>query len=313
MATVAVVHISDLHLGASISGRGGFRIFPRATAHDEAALDALFAALAQIFQTYAYEHALVVSGDVSAWGSDAELRLYATLRNLGFARDAFIAYPPLQQDFDSTLDIPGNHDYWNGQICNASVNVSARLYFAPNSRSFQLRTASHLIALHGICSTFGSSRSEQPKAVGRYHPLDIRQIEASLQSSDSEASREGLRPFKLVVTHHSPSYGSAHANGLCTDSLKELSALCQRHDIKGVLTGHVHSRTVIPRNSSFPPEVRCGTTTQIDWLHRNRPRNFLYHEFSDTNTGALEWSMTPWDYNGVSFTETKRDRVVIFP
>jgi hypothetical protein len=54
MASVGIVHISDLHMGANISGRGGFRVFPNATAHDDAALDALFQAIDKIFASTNY-------------------------------------------------------------------------------------------------------------------------------------------------------------------------------------------------------------------------------------------------------------------
>jgi DNA repair exonuclease SbcCD nuclease subunit len=313
MTSVGIVHISDLHLGANISGYGGFRVFPGATAHDEAALDALFQAMAQIFASEDYPLALVVSGDVSAWGSSAELSMYLTLRDKGYPRSRFMSLPPLVQDFDRVLDIPGNHDYWNGWLVNPWVNYRARGFFPQLPWRFSLETDKYIISLNGVCSTLASSPQEQPSAVGRFHAYDLRILERSLTLADSEAQNKGLMPFKLIVTHHSPSYGSPAAKGFCATSINDLATLCAKYDVKGLLTGHVHARCKTPK-LHLPVETRCGTTTQRDWLRlkwlaqgqvrRGHPLDFLYHRFTDVNDG-LEWTMIPWDYNGVTFKPTQ--------
>jgi len=139
-----------------------------------------------------------------------------------------------------------------------------------------------------------SSPQEQLSAVGRFHSPDLKILAEPLDSADSNAQRAGLTPFKLVVTHHSPSYGSDSGNGLCITSLQDLSSLCVKKDVKGLLTGHVHARWVTPKQQ-LPVETRCGTTTQRDWLRwkwaaqgrvrRGHPLDFLYHQFSDMNGG----------------------------
>jgi 3',5'-cyclic AMP phosphodiesterase CpdA len=319
VASVGIVHISDLHLGAGISGHGGGRVFPHATAHDDAALDALFQAIEKIFASANYPLALVVSGDVSAWGSAAELSMYLTLRDKGYPRNRFLTLPPLVQDFDGVLDIPGNHDYWNGILLNPWANYGARIFFPQQPWYFSLPTDQYLISFSGICSTFASSKDEQFLAVGRFHAAELRRLEASLDSADSEAQKEGLLSFKLVVTHHSPSFGSDAGNGLCQRSIADLSIVCVAKGVKGLLTGHVHVRSITPKQN-LPVETRCGTTTQRDWLRlkwiaqgrvrRGHPLDFLYHQFSDEN-GALKWTMTPWNYNGVTFKDTQPVRVTV--
>jgi 3',5'-cyclic AMP phosphodiesterase CpdA len=273
MASVGIVHISDMHLGASISGHGGLRIFPAATAHDEDALNALYPAISKIFASEQYPLGLVISGDVSAWGSAAELRMYLTLRDLGYPRHRLLALPPLIKDFDTVLDIPGNHDYWDGNVLlHPWVNQATRGFFPRQPWHLELRTTGHLVSISGVCSTFAASGNEQLSAVGRFQGVDLRLLESSLASADADAQREKLKSFKLIVTHHSPSYGSDTVNGLSTESIADLSQLCLAKDVKGLLTGHVHAsgvagkRSLPPPKNLLPVETRCGTTTQGDWL-----------------------------------------------
>src|SRR5689334_5848747 len=103
---MVAIHISDIHFGSKISGRGSL---PRATGHELRVLQALSIALRGILRSEPGEtFCLLISGDVTATGEDAELAMYRTLLHIGFQLDVYSAFAPLSQGFDHLLDIPGN-------------------------------------------------------------------------------------------------------------------------------------------------------------------------------------------------------------
>jgi UDP-2,3-diacylglucosamine pyrophosphatase LpxH len=305
MASVGLIQISDLHIGSNISGGGSI---PRATSHDGRVLEALHMALSTILQSRPQEeHALIVSGDVSAKGARDELRMYLTLRNLGFSRDAYQTLPPLSEHFAGVIDIPGNHDYWNGFVLNGFVNRKARMYFPSAPWTVSLKTNLFVVTVHGLCSTIAASMAQQIGAVAEYDANDMNAVDASIKKTDSDTTTRRLGSVQLLVTHHSPSYGSAVNYGFSANALAQLRNLCQQNRIGGLLTGHVHTRHVEPKGL-LPVEARCGTTTQAAVFLKHNVCDFLYHEFRDSNPpGYLDWEITPWQFSRRRFVPVSRE------
>ena len=290
MASQWVVHISDLHVGASMSGGG---LVPKATGHDLFVLEAFSAKLAEIQTLYGGGPSLIISGDVSARGARDELCLYRTIRDLGFKRDAHRQLPPLIEGFEHVLDLPGNHDYWNGVVLNPFVSLTTRArYFDSEPWHAEISVGSAFVTFHGICSTSDALPQEQALAVGAFRKADLDALERSIDASRKRAG--ALRPYPIVVTHHSPSDGGPKARGIRTSALSDLDRLCSSKGVVGILSGHAHSFSVVRKR---PPEVRCGTTFQANWALGRQKRMFILHEFRDTGHG-LEWHVVPWYFDG---------------
>lgn len=309
MATSAfLIHISDLH----VSGLAGGGWIPGATGHDPAALEAFCAAKTSIASSGRGQGLLVVSGDVSAHGEADQLALYRTLRNLGFARDARFTLKAFRDDVQAVLDIPGNHDFWDGTVMSPSLSARVREDHFPAPWFAKLDLDRHVVALHGLCSTSGATGLEQVCAVGNYRRDDLDGLAASIADANRLAWSTRREPFNIVVTHHSPSFGSPRFRGIAEDGLAALAKLCSDLDVRGILTGHAHSRTVGKRGS-LPPEVRCGTTLQADAaMAPAQVKCFLHHEFLEVGD-RLEWNVTPWVYRrrpttAGAFREVKAER-----
>jgi len=299
MAMRRVVHISDLHIGGSIAGGG--RV-PRANGHDRRLLEGLLIALTNLRRARAID-ALVITGDVTARGGPDEFALYHTIRNRGLESDSSTSFAPLTHGVPGIVEVPGNHDYWNGVVLNPWINAAVRRrHFQTDCEHLLLSTDRYLICLHGACSTSGATRREQFCAVGAFADADRVATEAGIAADTAWSANIGLEPFHLFVTHHSAASGSDVVNGFADRALTWLQGLLA--PVQGFLTGHTHTPVVNPRGI-VPVEVRCATTTQawqtLPWSHWPS-REFLVHEFAD-GLARLEWSITPWIWKGTGFQE----------
>jgi hypothetical protein len=182
------VHISDIHFGSKISGQG---VVPRATGHDLRVLEALYVALGRLFQSEPNESfCLLISGDVTATGESAEFSMYRTLLLLGFQLDAYSSFEALAEGFQSVLDIPGNHDYWNGWLLNSRLNHNLRTrYFSAEPWALAMTVGSYEVIFHGLCSTAGASALQQMTAVGEFHVDDRNRLLASISSFNVSAAK----------------------------------------------------------------------------------------------------------------------------
>jgi hypothetical protein len=241
--------------------------------------------------------ALAISGDATAAGSETQLSSYLTIRDLGLQRDAHVRFQPLSRPFQRTIDIPGNHDFWDGMLLWPFMNPAVRgAYFDRAPEPFRESTGRHLIALYGLCSTSGATPWQQSLAIGAFHQPDLDWIGAQITATREEATRRSLRPFHIVMIHHSPAHGNPHFRGISTGARSELQAL----GVNALITGHAHTTALaIQSPPGFPREVRCATTTRKAALSV-RNREFLVHTLSDLSTGALDWRVQRWVFDGSS-------------
>jgi len=301
MATIRLIHITDLHLGAGL--------LPRAQGHDPRILERFF--------EFVHRHPaddrpkwLIVTGDITARGSESDLQMYLTYRDVGYAPDATgLRYDPLRAKFDTLIDLPGNHDYWNGILLNPKLNPRVQRQYFPDASTTTWETGRHLIAVHRLCSTRGASGKEQFAAVGAFRQDDLQHTADAIDAVNVDAQQANLAPFHLIATHHSPAYGSPNSQGLSWKALLDLARLVRRGPVSGILSGHVHTRTIVHAGAGGPAcaEVRCASTMQIDtanWTARWNPpppREFLVHEVDDDMPGPPTWSVTAWAWTGNTF------------
>jgi hypothetical protein len=217
------VHISDLHIGDQIKGGGAI---PKATAHDLAALRALGNFFIRFHSLHRKEPtALIVSGDVSANGGIGELALYRTLVERGFSLDRWDAIERFCEHFDALLDVPGNHDFWNGLLLpNPNLNVAMRQHHFPGTPwSISLPLQQRRVVFHGLCSSSGCTPGQQLLAFGAFTVRDLAVVGASVRAQSMPRLPS---PFHLLVLHHSPAEQSPLSHRLVPNARGELEALC---------------------------------------------------------------------------------------
>lgn len=312
MAAYAI-HISDLHVGAHIDGGGILPfapggIVPRATGHDVRALEALDNFLITFHRQHPLdEKLLVVSGDVSSNGAAAELALYKTLLRLGFVRDNWLIFRPLSRDFRAVVELPGNHDFWEGFLVpNPMLNATLRTnLFDPLPARQALAFGRHRVVFHALCSTSGCTWQEQLLAFGAFLPSDVDATRESIEEYNRTLVG-GTEAHHMVVLHHSPMDRSRHSHRLTDGARQQLDALCHRR-VTGLLTGHRHRWRLDRQNT--PKEVRCGTTLQAPLPTTNQERSLVVHEFDEV-AGKFTWCMTPWTYDWSQFDPGKKIRVI---
>jgi hypothetical protein len=313
MSLVRIVHISDLHIGSGIAGGG---IVPRATKHDLRALEAFVTVRNDLARDAVnIPTGLVMSGDATAHGHPNDLSTYCTIRDIGFVVSGQQRLFPLTQGFSWTLDIPGNHDFWSGKILNPRLNPIVRSHYFDESKwSQQLETEHWLVAFHGLCSTSGAGWAKQVMAVGDFlRPQDVTDLTNRFRTADAAAQSAGKRLLNLIVTHHSPTFGSPSGHGMAQQALQDLDDFHRQHGAHGILTGHSHTQNIV-LGAALRPEVRCSTTTQANLRYgAKQSREFVLHEFKDLASTALEWSATAWVFDQTQFKPDGRSPHIRFP
>lgn len=314
MSKAWVVHISDIHLGERIEGGHLLKnkVVPGLGAHDPRALLALGNFLRDFKNDpdkAGQPRALVISGDVTAAGSVSELSFYKTLRKRGIDVDDYLSIDALDDGY-RVLDMPGNHDFWQGIPANGELNKSLRDLHFTGPRALTLTVGRTVLAFHTLCSTSDATHREQIMAVGAYSPKDLSQVKASIKKVHEQARGRGVH---YIVTHHSLDAGTEFFHGVRESSRQDLATLCKELDtikVQGLLTGHTHRCLLAgepPRKEAhLPPEIRCAST-----LQNHAPRELLVHEFVETmddRTGhpRLGWTVHVWKFNGrTRFVRTK--------
>jgi 3',5'-cyclic AMP phosphodiesterase CpdA len=303
-----LVQYSDPHIGSHTRG-GGF--IWQATGHDRGALEAFSNALGKIRRMRADRRMLCHSGDASARGAPEQLDLYATLRDSGVklhgSGAGLVQLPRFRAGFSQLVDIPGNHDLWNGKLLNPLLHKQVRDSHWPalSAWSQHVPLTHHELVVHGLCSTSGASMREQVCAVGSFDRADLDDLEARISAAKVRAR---LRQVHVIVTHHSPSVGNGRRHGLSATSARVLQALCLRHDVAAVLTGHAHTYDVV-NVPGFPVEVRASTALQFNLWPQKQLRQFWLHRIRD-EPERLTWTAAPWIYDNRRFVEIGPIRAV---
>jgi hypothetical protein len=302
MSSVWAVHISDVHFGDRVSGGGLFGgNVPKASGHNLNALKMLSVFLQKFIATHRDDtKVLIVSGDVTALGHPNEFAVYRTMMELGLVIDANLVLPPLASGFDHVVELPGNHDYWDGIPLNPFVSPAARSTFFPTpSKPPVVRIdTNNQLAFHTLCSTSGADPSEQFLAVGAYEQADVDALRAEMHA----IARKTLSTYHFVVTHHTPSHGTPLLHGIADRARGKLTTLCR--DVHGILTGHAHKKNVEGRKA-LPPEVRSASTLQASVPQGAAQNGFFVHRF-EVMGRRLAWEAIDHAFTNGRFLPTKR-------
>lgn len=199
--------------------------------------------------------------------------------------------------------VAGNHDYWPGQLphligfptqglkrCFPFVFWVGRAERVSNDLSLRflgLDSDADLQANGGL-----------GRLLARGHFTEaLKDLDTFLRSCPQNEIR-------VLLLHHSPRRERKFTLGISETSRKALGTFLARHNIRAILTGHVHRFYV--GESVFPncSELRCGTTAQMvrptaDWrgrfpgLPQPDPRVWEYqtalvHEILQSNS-ELTW------------------------
>jgi 3',5'-cyclic AMP phosphodiesterase CpdA len=298
---VLIVHYSDAHIGRTLQGSG---VIWQTTGHDVRALEAFSNSLDQIRRRPAAGRLMIHSGDASATGDIRELDLYMTLRENGTVLHGVKNVLPFRTGFADLLDIPGNHDFWNGSLLpNPVINRSARTSYWPGAKPWTLYVAvgRFIVFFHGLCSTSGATRVQQVLAVGDYRQADLDDLAFRVNEADHIAKRHDSRAVHVLVTHHSPSAGSRRKSGLGMNARATLQALCAQYQIAAVLSGHSHEYGLV-HQAGFPVEARAATTLQKNAWPQRQQRHFWLHRLREDGE-TLIWTATPWVFENRKFRE----------
>lgn len=245
-----IAHLSDVHLLAPARGGAAYRLRTRAVrfgrsldparraAKLTAALDAAVASGA--------EH-LVISGDLTELGDDAEFELFAdVLSGAGLSPE-------------SVTLVPGNHDAYT------SRDGFRRALAGPLSRWAET-----------------SARPGELKVIDRgavaFVPLDVSRYQSVVWSGgeltralaealDARLSDRGLASKAVVVViHHPPFPKHAHPAYRIVDSLRggeRLVAIMDRHPHLHLMHGHFHRMVDRPRIFGAPGVADDGDAPRL--------------------------------------------------
>ena len=271
MGRAMVIHMSDVHIHRTLPGGGAVW---HTNGHDVRAVEAFSRARRRIVNLNAGKNVLVVSGDVSARGDNAELWMYQQFRDQGTSLPGRIQAGPFRDGCHDALDIPGNHDFWDGTVIpNPTLNTRVRGTFFNGPRSVEVRLGRGVRGLPGLCSTSGATPNEQFWAVGAFDGMDLADLRGRVARTDQSATSLGLKCAHLLVTHHSPSSGKPFLKGLARHAALDLQNICLTLKIAGLLTGHSH-KWGLQHQAALPAEARSGTTLQGDtWIPWKRNRS----------------------------------------
>jgi calcineurin-like phosphoesterase family protein len=255
---------------------------------------------------------LIVTGDLTAFGAASQFS----------AADHFfggysITFPflGLHRPEWATLSVPGNHDFWSGVACTgwSFTNAEVRKRYpldAWATPALPLPGGRELVFLHlngeadvralspermYACGSFRSAVEKLDALLDQRRNQEVRVLllHHSVQHEGEPVSVPGSRwlPVEVTVLLKHLSIDDA--------SKAALAALVAKHDIRLILTGHIHHPPFLGRitTAAFaagPPcwESCCGSTTQR--CLPSTPGLFsdnglIVHRVESDTSGAVFW------------------------
>lgn len=325
MDQIVVIHLSDLHMSNSLessvlnngSGQQG---------HDPQLCRLLATRNRQIASMHGVrpnDLHWIISGDLTRTGRQDEfgvvrsfLEATPTLDNFGRPQS-----PTLGIASDRYLDVPGNHDHWNGWDESSLMSQAMNPPPAWNSSLFPttLRSTvwdnlnapwvssgtSFRLELFGLDSNSGlANETANRMAMGKISDAEFASLEDSLKLSNESATADSVPRLRAIVCHHAftkkPQNGTWKARPLANDHSERLVNLAAKYRVPVILTGHTHTEAFRPLNvraqlygeTSFRDchvyEIRSPTTLQ--GLAQSHVQGFWVHQlFRPSVDGNVIW------------------------
>lgn len=341
---LTLVHVSDLHFGHvafdSLDARAR-RIWALHPAFDgllgHSGLGLRH--LEEFFQSLgAEEPRLVVTGDVTAYGHDAQFESASSFLGATLQQGAQV---PVGLNEPSWLkrSVPGNHDHWPGRAWPIGKPTAMLGALYPKERLPLCDDSIHLP--NGFRLRFlgvNSDSDVRPHGIRRLMARGAFRsgLEGISQSGDLGPVEE--REIRVLLIHHSLVW-KHYVLGMAKSSRAALGQFLAAEGIKLVLTGHTHDPSLHPHDIPDQGgthrvwEARCGTTTQrtdvpYSWSkmarEKRRPlsrmNSLLLHRFFGDRR-KLEWRAEAWALTRRGFrlqpvhprTQVLRDMAKLWP
>jgi 3',5'-cyclic AMP phosphodiesterase CpdA len=267
MDHLVLMHLSDLHMSDSLES-SVLTVGSGQQGHDPQ----LCRLLATRSRHIAYKYKIkpdelrwIISGDLTRTGRNDEFRVVRDfletpppLCNLGRPQKPTLGIAPGRY-----LDVPGNHDHWNGwdesrlisqAIMNPPPAWNANLFpgtfrstvwdnlnapWTSSGNSFRLE-------IFGLDSNSGLANATANRtAMGSISDGEFATLEDSLKLSNDRAAEDNLPRLRAILCHHAfttkPQNGTWKASPLAKDHSARLTDLAARYRVPAILTGHTHT------------------------------------------------------------------------
>jgi hypothetical protein len=325
-AQISDIHMGDSLLGAILNAPAGL------TGHDPQICRKLVHMIRDIVAKYRIgeeELKWIISGDLTRVGATAEF---------GVARDFMQSAPQLDRHRwairpalgvhpDRYVDVPGNHDHFDGWNGGGGGAVRAFLKWArggprawngnlfPNffrpcpwvspAGPWMSLAGTIQLDLFGVDSDSGLAGQDANRfAHGKISDVEFQLLEDYLLASRDEPAKKGVTRVRAIVCHHAftrrPQDGLVKARPLEAVSRLRLLELAAQYRVAAVLTGHTHLPRFRKLDVPFPEdevtkigavyEIRCPTTLQGTpslAAGTTQRKGFWMHRLVRRNAGAV--------------------------
>ena len=326
MDNLVIPHISDLHMGNSLL-TAVLNRNPGQQGHDPQLCRLLSTRLRFITKNYRItpqDLRWIISGDLTRSGDNPEFQVVKHFMTNHPPRDSLgrPLTPTLGISDDHYVDVPGNHDHWNGwdeqdrlaQSTNypppafnldlfqntfrqtAWDNLSSPWESPQNSIRFEL---------FGVDSNSGlAGQNANRLAKGMISDGEFASLEDALKTSNNMPQKENVKTVRTIICHHAFwGLGLREARPLKSSHVSQLTTLAARYRVATILTGHTHREAFqhlkVPatpfnetqqRNCSVY-EIRSPTTLQ--GLSKAGLHGFWVHHLYRENPDAdVIWAPT---------------------
>lgn len=253
---------------------------------------------------------LVVTGDVSRSGTEAEFRIARAYLH-GERRTNTLERWGIESN-GKPLEIPGNHDHWDGVMFAGSsftafqrafnpailaIDPNESAYFESHPWPRTLEGVDLAIEFYGIDTQSGFGPSESNLlargAISGGHLTDL----------DRLLGETGTREDKVIVralmAHHPLEADAFGAGMLDTTSMRSLERRLLDHRFDAVLVGHQHRfrarRIHLPDGAITRPILEICAPSALQASSEDGVHGFVAHEVRyDSDSQILTWAWHPW-------------------
>lgn len=310
---IVLMHVSDLHIGGKMEWVGSMADrqpdrqvtrWPHFRGHDERVAADLSTECGYLGRLHPQLRVLV-TGDLTRKGKGGEFGLAHRFIHASWRLGPFNPIRPgLRMGGELALTIPGNHDFWDGLVCNPKLNRPVlEPHFWPlpwlhvvEDRPERLEV--HLVGLDSCSGLRGLSLS-QAAAKGAVAADQLTEAGKLLALELARARVRGNAVLRVVLVHHPP-------HCLNYPARVEILRWLDHHKVAVILTGHTHAR-LVPKPAQPGPffELRCGTTLQAGTathLPGSQANHFFLHGVRARAPGHVDWRTVEYWHSGARWT-----------
>jgi calcineurin-like phosphoesterase family protein len=256
------LQISDLHIDGDSPKDRKFpplvqrlaRRIPGLYGHDSSALQFLEVLFSELKRKGPAE--VLFTGDLTRFGSVADFTAGEVFFDSRGGLKASLGVPGWR-----ARAVAGNHDYWPGQLphilgipTHGLKRCFPFVYWVGRADRVSETHTLRFVGIDGDCDALMNGGLSRVLARG-YFSKGLTELGGVLTPSPENEIR-------ILLLHHSPRRERRITLGMSQESRRVLQEFVAQHNIRAILTGHLHHFYVGP--STFPNcfELRCGTSAQ---------------------------------------------------